>query len=79
MVTQLQSGWDDQDLRDRDRGSKGNSKSGRTFHFADADREWYAEQVSHSMSGEGAEVEVSWSYDREEVIWRVRRSGPRDP
>ena len=43
IVTQLRSAWDDQDLRDRDRGSKSFGK-GRTVQFAEADTEWYAEQ-----------------------------------
>ena len=44
-------------------------KSGRAVHVADADREWYVEQISHSISGNGAEVDVSWSYDPHEAIW----------
>ena len=54
IVTQLRSAWDDQDLRDRDRGSKSYGK-GHTVHFADADTEWYAEQIVHSISGDAAE------------------------
>ena len=49
IVTQLRSAWDDQDLRERDRGGKSFGK-GRTVHFAEADTEWYAEQIAHSIS-----------------------------
>ena len=42
IVTQLRSAWDDQDLRERDRGGKSFGK-GRTVHFAEADTDWYAE------------------------------------
>ena len=54
IVTQLRSAWDDQDLRERDRGGKSFGK-GRTVHFAEADTEWYAEQIAHSVSGDAAE------------------------
>ena len=37
-VTQLRSAWDDQNLRERDRGGKSFGK-GRTVHFAEADTE----------------------------------------
>ena len=59
IVTQLRSAWDDQDLRDRDRGSKSFGK-GRTVHFAEADSEWCAEQNAHSISGDAAELGVTW-------------------
>ena len=58
IVTQLRSAWDDQDLRERDRGGKSFGK-GRTVHFAEADTEWYAEQSAHSISGDAAELEVT--------------------
>ena len=68
IVTQLRSAWDDQDLRERDRGGKSFGK-GRTVHFAEADTEWYAEQIAHSISGDAAELEVTWSFDPVEAIW----------
>ena len=68
IVTQLRSAWDDQDLRDRDRGGKSFGK-GRTVHFAEADTEWYAEQIAHSISGDPAELDVTWSFDPDEAIW----------
>ena len=56
IVTQLRSAWDDQDLRERERGGKGKSfGKGRTVHFAEADTEWYAEQIAHSISGDASE------------------------
>ena len=61
-MTQLRSAWDDQDLRERDRRGKSFGK-GRTVHFAEADTEWYAEQIAHSISGDAAELEVTWSFD----------------
>ena len=42
---------------------------GRTVHFAEADTEWYAEQIAHSISGDAAELEVTWSLDPDEAIW----------
>ena len=68
IVTQLRSAWDDQDLRERERGGKSFGK-GRTVHFAEADTEWYAEQIAHSLSGDAAELEVTWSFDPVEAIW----------
>ena len=68
IVTQLRSAWDDQDLRERDRGSKSFGK-GRTVHFAEADTEWYAEQIVHSISGDAAELDVTWSFDPESIWW----------
>ena len=68
IVTQLRSAWFDQDLRDRDRGSKSFGK-GRTVHFAEADTEWYAEQIAQSLSGDAAELDVTWSFDPDESIW----------
>ena len=68
IVTQLRSAWYDQDLRERDRGGKSFGK-GRTVHFAEADTEWYAEQIAHSISGGAAELEVTWSFDPVEAIW----------
>ena len=68
IVTQLRSAWDDQDLRERDRGGKSFGK-GRTVHFAEADTEWYAEQIAHSVSGDASELEVTWSFDPVEAIW----------
>ena len=56
IVTQLRSAWDDQDLRERDRGGKSFGK-GRTVHFAEADTEWYAEQITHTAS---LEMHLSW-------------------
>ena len=50
IVTQLRGAQDDQDLRDRDRGAKSFGK-GRKVHFAQADTEWYGEQIAHSISG----------------------------
>ena len=67
-VTQLRSACDDQDLRHRDRGGKSFGK-GRTDHFAKADTEWYAEQIAHSISGDAAELGVTWPSDPDEVIW----------
>ena len=67
-MTQLRSAWDDQDLRERDRRGKSFGK-GRTVHFAEADTEWYAEQIAHSISGDAAELEVTWSFDPVEAIW----------
>ena len=55
-VTQLRSAGDDTDLRDRDRGSKSFGK-GRTVHVAEADTEWYAEQI------------CAWTFDPVESIW----------
>ena len=63
IVTQLRCAWDDQDLRERDRGGKSFGK-GRTVHFAEADTEWYAE-----LSGDAAELEVTWSFNPDEAIW----------
>ena len=68
IVTQLRSPWDDQDLRERDRGGKSFGK-GRTVHFAEADTEWKAEQIAHSISGDASELEVTWSFDLVEAIW----------
>ena len=68
IVTQLRSAWDGQDLRERDRGGKSFGK-GRTVHFAEADTEWYAEQIAHSISGDASELEVTWSFDPVEAIW----------
>ena len=68
IVTQLRGAWDDQDLRDRDRGSKSFGK-GRTVHFAEADTEWYAEQIAHSISGDATELDETWSFDPDESIW----------
>ena len=68
IVTQMHGAWDDHDLRDRDRGSKSFAK-GRTVHLAEADTEWYAEQIAHSISGDAAELGVTWSFDRDESIW----------
>ena len=67
-MTQLRSAWDDQDLRDRDRGGKSFGK-GRAVHSAEADTEWFAEQIAHSISGDAAELEVTWSFDPDEAIW----------
>ena len=68
IVTQLRSAWVDQDLRERDRGGK-SFGNGRTVHFAEADTEWYAEQIAHSISGDAAELEVTWSFDPDEATW----------
>ena len=68
IVTQLRSAWDDQDLRERDRGGKSFGK-GRTVHFAEADTEWYVEQIAHSISGDASELDVTWSFDPVEAIW----------
>ena len=68
IVTQLRSAWGDQYLRDRGRGGKSFGK-GRTVHCAEADREWYAEQIAHSMSVDAGELEVTWSFDPDEAIW----------
>ena len=68
IVTQLRSAWDDQDLRERDRGGKSFGK-GRTVHFAEADTEWYAEQIADSISSDVSELEVTWSFDPVEAIW----------
>ena len=62
IVTQLRSARDDQDLRERDRGGKSFGK-GRTVHFAEAETEWYAEQIAHSISGDASDLEVTWSFD----------------
>ena len=58
IVTQLRGAWDDQDLL----RSKSFGK-GRTVQFAEADTEWYAEQIAHSISGDAAELDVIWSFD----------------
>ena len=68
IVTQLRSAWDDPDLRERDRRGKSFGK-GRTVHFAEADTEWYAEQMAHSISIDAAELEVILSFDPDEAIW----------
>ena len=68
IVTQLRSAWDDQDLRERDRGGKSFGK-GRTVHFAEADTEWYDEQNAHRISGDASELEVTWSFDPVGAIW----------
>ena len=68
IATQLRGAWDDQDLGDRDRGSKSFGK-GRTVHFAEADTEWYAEQIAHSISGDAAELDATWSFHPDESIW----------
>ena len=60
IVTQLRGAWDDQDLRDRDRGGKSFGK-GRTVHFA--------ERIAHSISGDASELEATWSFDPVEAIW----------
>ena len=67
-MTQLRSAWDDQDLRERDRGGKSFGK-GRAVHFAEADTEWYAAQIAHSISGDASELEATWSFDLVEAIW----------
>ena len=67
-MTQLRCAWDDQDLRERDRGGKSFGK-GRTVHFAEASTEWYAEQIAQSISGDAAELDVTWSFDPDEAIW----------
>ena len=68
IVTQVRTAWDDQDLRDRDRGSKSFGK-GRTVHVAEADTECHAGQIAHSISGDAAELDVTWSFDPDESIW----------
>ena len=68
IVAQLRSAWDDQDLRERDRGGESFGK-GRTVQFAEADTEWYAEQIAHSISGDASELEATWSFDPVEPIW----------
>ena len=68
IVTQLRSAWDDQELRERDRGGKSFGNC-RTVHFAEADTEWYAEQIAHSIPGDASELEVTWSFDPVEAIW----------
>ena len=35
-------------------GGKSFGKTGRTVHFAKVETEWYAERVTHSVSGDGA-------------------------
>ena len=76
IVTQLSSAWDDQDLRERDRGGKSFGK-GRTVHFADT--EWYAEQIAHSISGDASELEATWSFDPVEAIWSCGVLDPSIP
>ena len=68
IVTQLRGALDDQDLFERDRGGKSFGKD-RTVHFAEADTEWYAEQIAHSISGDATEIEVTWSFDPDEATW----------
>ena len=75
IVTQLRSAWGDQDLRERDRGGKSFGK-GRTVHLAEADTEWYAEQIAQSISGDASELEVTRSFDLVEAIWSC---GVQDP
>ena len=36
---------------------------------AETETEWYAEQIAHSISGGGAEVAVTWSFDLDEAVW----------
>ena len=75
VVTHLRSAWGDQDVLDRDRGGggKGFGKSSRTVHCADADREWHAEQVSHIISCEGAEVRMCRPICRVKMICVTER------
>ena len=68
IVTQLRSACDDQDLPDRDTGGKNFGKS-HTLHFPKTDTEWYAEQIAHSVSGDAAELDVTWSFDPDEAMW----------
>ena len=68
IVTQLRGAWDDQDLRERDRGGKSFGHC-RTVHFVEADTQWYAEQIAHIISGDAAELEVTQSFDPGEAIW----------
>ena len=68
LATQLRGAWDDKDFRDRDRGSESFGK-GRTVLFAEADTEWYAEQIAHSISGDAAKLDATWSFDPDESIW----------
>ena len=69
MVTLLRSAWDNQDHCDRDRGGKCHGKTGRHVHFADADRAWSAEQISHGILAEGARQVCRGPYDPDEAIW----------
>ena len=48
-------------LRERDRGGKSFWKGPHSFIFAEADTEWYAEQIAHSISRDASELEVTWS------------------
>ena len=34
-------------------------KTSRTVHLTETENEWYAEPIAHSISGGGAEVEVT--------------------
>ena len=71
-MTQSRGAWNDQDLREGDRGGK-SFGMGRTVHFAEADTEWYAEQIAHSISGDAAELEVTWSFDPVEASCWTRQ------
>ena len=62
IVTQLRGARDDQYHRDRDKGSK-SFGTRRTVHFAQADTEWNVEQILYNISGNGADLEVTWSFD----------------
>ena len=42
---------------------------GRTVHVAEADTEWYAEQIAVSISGDAGELDVTWSFDPDEATW----------
>ena len=64
IVTQLRSAC----LRERDRGGKSFGKV-RTVQFAEADTEWYAEQIAHSISGDASDLDVTWSFDPVDAIW----------
>ena len=50
IVTRLRSAWDDEDLRERDREARALERA--AVHFAEADTEWYAEQIAHSISAD---------------------------
>ena len=54
-MTQLRSAWDDQDLRERDRGGKSFGK-GRTVHFAEAEMNGMLNKL-HTAS---REMHLSW-------------------
>ena len=61
IVTLLRSAWDDQDLRERDRGGKTFWKGAAQFISPKPTLNGCAEQIAHSILGDASELEVTWS------------------